>query len=99
MATYLTRTPSSAGNRKTWTFSAWVKRTGSLTANETIFHGSPANPTTTIRFGSENANDGKLNFYHYSGSFTTQVVTNREFRDTNGWYHIVASVDTIHHKI
>jgi len=94
MATYLTRTPSSAGNRKTWTFSAWIKRTGSLTANQTIFHGSPANPTTTIRFGSESASDGKLNFYHYSGSFTTQVVTNREFRDTNGWYHIVASVDT-----
>ncbi len=23
---YLTRTPSSAGNRKTWTWSAWVKR-------------------------------------------------------------------------
>ena len=25
---YLTRTPSSAPNRKTWTFSAWVKRSG-----------------------------------------------------------------------
>ena len=23
---YLTRTPSSAGNRKTWTWSAWFKR-------------------------------------------------------------------------
>ena len=23
---YLTRTPSSAGNRKTWTWSAWVKK-------------------------------------------------------------------------
>ncbi|SVC91957.1 uncharacterized protein METZ01_LOCUS344811, partial [marine metagenome] len=23
---YLSRTPSSAGNRKTWTFSAWIKR-------------------------------------------------------------------------
>ena len=25
-STYLQRTPSGAGNRKTWTFSAWVKR-------------------------------------------------------------------------
>ena len=25
---YLGRTPSSAGNRKTWTYSMWVKRTG-----------------------------------------------------------------------
>ena len=23
---YLSRTPSSAGNRKTWTFSVWIKR-------------------------------------------------------------------------
>ena len=26
MATYLNRTPSSASNRKTWTFSTWIKR-------------------------------------------------------------------------
>ena len=25
---YMTRTPTTAGNRKTWTFSAWVKRGG-----------------------------------------------------------------------
>ena len=25
-STYLTRTPSSSGNRKTWTLSMWVKR-------------------------------------------------------------------------
>jgi hypothetical protein len=30
-----TRTPGSAGNRKTWTFSAWVKRT-ELGANQSI---------------------------------------------------------------
>jgi len=35
---HLTRTPSSAGNRKTWTFSCWVK-VGSLSQGErgTIF--------------------------------------------------------------
>jgi hypothetical protein len=26
--TYLTRTPSSAGNRRTWTISTWVKFSG-----------------------------------------------------------------------
>ena len=26
-STHLTRTPSSAGNRRTWTWSGWVKRT------------------------------------------------------------------------
>ncbi|MCS5550601.1 MAG: hypothetical protein NZ811_03680, partial [Gammaproteobacteria bacterium] len=35
---YLSRTPTTAGNRKTWTFSAWVKR-GNLGASQIIFHG------------------------------------------------------------
>ena len=32
--TYLSRTPSVAGNRKTWTYSGWVKR-GNLGGSET----------------------------------------------------------------
>ena len=32
---YLERTPSSAGNRRTWTFSAWVKP--SIAAAKSIF--------------------------------------------------------------
>ncbi len=35
---YLSRTPSTAGNRKTWTFSAWVKR-GSLGGDNTLLGG------------------------------------------------------------
>ena len=33
---YLNRTPSSDGNRKTWTFSAWVKRSA-ITSTQVIF--------------------------------------------------------------
>ena len=33
---YLSRTPTVAGNRKTWTFSCWVKR-GLLTGSQVIF--------------------------------------------------------------
>ena len=33
---YLTRTPSSEGNRKTWTWSGWVKRSG-LGSTQRIF--------------------------------------------------------------
>ena len=35
---YLSRTPASAGNQKTWTFSAWIKRANTATgSNQYIF--------------------------------------------------------------
>ena len=39
---YLSKTPSSAGNQKTWTFSAWVKRTelGLNTSKSAMIFGS-----------------------------------------------------------
>jgi hypothetical protein len=36
VSAYLNRTPASAGNKKTWTFSAWVKR-GLLLLHHTVF--------------------------------------------------------------
>ena len=33
---YLTRTPASAGNRRTWTWSGWVKR-GNLGSDQKLF--------------------------------------------------------------
>ena len=36
---YLNRTPSAAGNRKTWTWSGWVKRS-SLSSDQQIFVGA-----------------------------------------------------------
>jgi hypothetical protein len=34
---YLNRTPASAGNRKTFTYSGWIKRGGSFGVDQTIF--------------------------------------------------------------
>ena len=39
---YLNRTPASAGNRKTWTFSAWIKRGGLGTLTKIISAGTPS---------------------------------------------------------
>jgi len=90
----MSRTPSSAGNRRTFTFSTWVKRTA-LDGNHTLFHGGPANPTTTIRFKSEGSNgNNSINIYHYSGSFTMTVLTSAQLRDPSAWYHIVVAFDT-----
>ena len=83
----LTRTPSSASNRKTWTYSFWVKR-----ANLTSYEGFLAVGTGD---GSEDffgfTTTHKLYFRYSSGSdFTSTQV----FRDVSSWYHIVLVADT-----
>ncbi len=36
-SSYLSRTPSTTGNRKTWTWSGWVKRSGLTSAYQKLF--------------------------------------------------------------
>ena len=96
-STTLTRTPSSNGNQKTWTLSCWIKRTG-LGGTPTIIDGYYGNQSryATIYFDSNN----KFNVFsglYSTGSSTSYLInytTNRVFRDTNSWYHIVVAVDT-----
>ena len=85
-STRLTRTPSSAGNRRTWTFSAWIKRS-KVGADQQIFVGD--SPRTWIVF----RDTDKLQVYTQV-DYQLDVMTNMRFRDTNGWYHIVVAVDT-----
>ena len=87
---YLNRTPASAGNRKTWTLSTWVKR-GKLSADTTILSaGYSTNPWFVLQYvGSDNtlavsATAGT------SASWKTSAV----FRDPSAWYHVVCVVDT-----
>ena len=91
-STYLTRTPSSNGNRKTWTFSAWCKVQGN--SDETIFDvgTNGSNNYTPIFFQS----NGTIRLYEVvSGTLQSyNLITNRVFRDRNAWYHLVYRVDT-----
>jgi hypothetical protein len=93
-STYLTRT-ASAGNRKTWTFSAWVKRSALTSSGyQTLFSSDQAaNNSVRIKFDSS-PNDTKFEVYYYTGTQQLQLATNRLFRDTSAWYHIVVAVDT-----
>ena len=45
---YMTRTPSSAGNRRTWTFSCWLKR-GNISSTHALFN-SGADSSNNSRF-------------------------------------------------
>ena len=89
-STIITRTPSSAGNRKTMTFSAWVKRSGISTGRIFSTSYSGENNQFWIKFGSET-----LGVYSRTGgSYTLGFDSTAKYRDTNGWYHLVVAIDT-----
>jgi hypothetical protein len=90
---YLSRTPSGTGNRRTFTFSGWVKRGVFDTSNgNDLFNAgtNPGNNVDQLLFDSSN----RIRFYSYGGSYLFQYITNRTFEDTSKWYHIVCAVDT-----
>jgi len=87
---YLNRTPASAGNRKTWTWSGWVKR-GSLGASQYLFSAFTAQSDAGflgIRF---EQND---NSFQITGWDNTWRNTTQAFRDVSAWYHVVVVLDT-----
>ena len=92
---YLTRTPSSDGNRKTWTLSAWIRR-GDQGTERRLFNAASAtdssstNPRTELGVGG----DGEVRLYlNNSGSSWDLFKTSALLRDT-GWYHLVIACDT-----
>ena len=91
MATYLNRTPSGEGNRKTWTFSTWFKR-GTLASGAILTAGSNGQDETTIRVQSD-AIDWQL--YSVSSSATIgRLITTQLLRDPAAWYHLVCRYDS-----
>jgi len=91
--TYLGVSTTSSGTRTKWTISFWVKR--SNLSNKNIIFGSylDSSNNDVIRFNT----DGTLQFWSYqSGNYSNggHLKTNRLFRDTNAWYHIVCRWDS-----
>jgi hypothetical protein len=86
---YLSRTPASAGDTKTWTWSGWVKR------------GNLGSGSYMSLFG---AVSGVLNSYiAYNTTYQALEVglgatifrrTSAVFRDVSAWYHVVVASDT-----
>ena len=86
---YLRRTPATAGNRKTWTWSGWVKR------------GNLAAPGFYVLFEARNAGSapyGLFYFYEdgvvFNDSVSGIVGSSAKLRDTSGWYHLICVLDT-----
>ena len=81
----LSKTPSSDGNRRKWTFSCWVKRSQISSTHEYLLS---ATGETTVYFRGE-----ILTTELYDGN-NYYIRTNRVFRDPSAWYHIVCVWDT-----
>jgi len=86
---YLSRTPSSAGNRKTWTWSGWVKRGKISNANQRFF-GVFQGGVAQEYFRFESNDSLKIAII----AEANQVTTTQVFRDPSAWYHIVVVQDT-----
>lgn len=87
---YLSRTFSSAGNQKKWTWSGWVKR-GTLGVRQFITM-SGANPNPTQVWQVEFNVNNKLEFYNQT--INTFRLSTALYRDVGAWYHIVFCADT-----
>ena len=90
-ASHLQFTPAVEGNRRTFTVSAWIKR--SVIQNGTILSaGADNNNAFRFRF-----NGAALQAYDYNGSanqYDWALETNADLRDHAAWYHVMLAVDT-----
>ena len=93
---YLNRTPSVAGNRKTWTWAAWVKRSkatsaGGVASYQVLFEANgssvPGDRTSFMY------NGDTLDFFT-NNTTSSRLITTQIFRDFSAWQHVVLSVDT-----
>ena len=86
---YLNRTPGSAGDRKTWTWSGWVKR--GQNGRMVLFDAYASSAGHVIEFSAANA----IQFYSWgSGASSVNLLTTAVYRDNSSWYHVVLAVDT-----
>jgi len=89
-STYLSKTFGGAGNRKTWTWSAWIKKakpSGGDGMNVLSAYASGSDRTEILL---QSAGDLRL----LDIASSTNLQTSALYRDVSAWYHFVISLDT-----
>jgi hypothetical protein len=87
---YLSRSEG-GGNRRTFTLSAWCKRSSTGSSNTIFSSGTDGEDYFFIDF----SNNNRFRCLDIgSGSYQIRIETNRLIRDTSAWYHIVFAFDT-----
>ena len=85
----LQRSPNSITNRRTYTWSCWVKRCR-LSSQRMFEAYTFTTQWTTFYFDSSH----RLAFGRLQDGTNNTVYTNAVFRDTTNWYHLVFQIDT-----
>ena len=90
---YMSRTPSSASNRRTWTWSGWVKRgdMSTYSAGRVLLHHGAGGLQEVIRIDSAATNQYLM---YYSDPDSGYVRTNATVNDVSAWYHLIFVKDT-----
>lgn len=84
---YLSRTPASAGNRKTWTWSGWVKR-GTLGGTVCLLAGSDGVASSDAFY----LNADTVSYF--TSGLGVMRSSTAVYRDPSAWYHIVGVSDS-----
>jgi len=80
----LSRTPSSASNRKTWTWSGWVKR-GNISIDIMLLSAGSSGQGVYLTSG---------NKFNITKDGVGNYGSDALLRDASAWYHLVVAVDT-----
>jgi hypothetical protein len=91
---YLNRTPATATNQKTWTWSAWVKR-GTLSGFQSelfVVRDSINFPAFIIDY--QNTDTIAVLQLTTGAAIQFKLETTAVYRDISSWYHIVVAFDT-----
>jgi hypothetical protein len=90
-SSFLSRTPGSAGNRKTWTWAGWVK-IGGLTSYQNLLSNMNAGNSSGLYSGFHPNRTFFFDEYALTGgaNFSSLAL----FRDPGAWYHLVIAYDT-----
>ena len=90
--TYLTRSPSSTGNQKTFTLSFWWKNNSPQNADK-CFISAGINSSNYFMIRTTGSEELQI-LTKDNGNTGINYNTNQKFRDANAWYHIVLAFDT-----
>ena len=91
-APVLSRDPSTEGDRRTFTISAWVKLSNPGNVDEGIFNSNVDSAGNRFAFGITSA--GHLNIYNRTGGTTYALSSTAKLRDPSAWYHCHCVIDT-----
>ena len=95
---YLNRTPSSEGNKRTYTLSFWAKITAEYGTDTSTNNFFTARNSDGMTSGIQQISGGHIQAWIYDDTggegYKMRLVTNAAYYDPAAWYHFVLAVDT-----